>query len=266
MTAAPAAPLHRALTMLGACCVCAGALVVAQTDAARGQLLPTGSLRIGINYGNVVLARRGASGEAASGVAIDVARELARRLGTSATFVGYDDAGAVVDAAGTAWDVAFVGADPARASAVAFTAPYVVVDATYAVQARSGIRRVADVDRPGVRIAAGPRSAYGLFLQRTLKQAEMVPVTGDAAIAALQAGTVTAVAGLRAGLTVTASTTPALRVLPDNFTGIEQALAVPVGNTAAREYLESFVAELKRNGFIAAAVRRTGYSGASAAR
>lgn len=242
-----------------------GSLADAQTDAARRQLTPTGTLRVGINYGNVVLARRGGPGEAPAGVAVDVARDLARRLGTTATFVGYPDAGSVVDGAGTAWDVAFVGADPARTS-VAFTSPYVLVEATYLVQAGSSIRTVADVDRSGVTIAAGPRSAYGLFLQRTLKQAKMAPVTGDAAVAALQAGSVTAVAGLRTVLLMTAASTPGLRVLPDNFTGIEQAVAVPKANTAALEYLESVVTELKRSGFIAAAVQRTGYTGASVPR
>lgn len=245
--------------------VLSGSLGLAQSDAARRQLAPAGTLRVGLNYGNVVLARRGAAGEPPAGVAVDVARELARHLGTAVTFTGYDDAGTVVDAAGRDWDVAFVGIDPERAS-VAFTAPYVIVEATYLVQAASAIRTLGDVDRPGVKIAAGPRSAYGLFLKRTLKNAEMVAVTGDAAIAALQAGSVTAVAGLRSVFAGTTAANPALRMLPENFTGIEQGLAVPVANQAAREYLETFVTELKRSGFIAAAVQRTGYPGASVPR
>jgi len=229
----------------------------------RQQLLPAGHLRVGLNFGNVVLARRDGPGATPSGVAVDVARELASRLQTTAEFIGYDDAGSVVDAAGKAWDVAFVGIDPARAAAVAFTSPYVIVEAAYLVRADSSLRSLADVDRPGVKIAAGPRSAYGLFLSRTLKQAAMVPVTGDAALAALQAGRVTAVAGLRSSLTVTATPTSGFRVLPGNFTGIEQGMAVAIANVAARDYLESFVAEIKRSGFVAAAIQRTGYTGAS---
>jgi len=240
--------------------------VQAQSDAVRRQLTSAGVLRVGINYGNVVLAKRETPDATPTGVAIDVAREIARRLGTTATFVGYPDAGSVVDEAGKAWDVAFVGIDPARAAVVAFTSPYVAVDATYMVQDGSSIRTQADIDRPGVKIAAGPRSAYGLFLRRSLKRAELVPVTGDAALAALQAGTVTAVAGLRSSMVLTAARTPGLRVLPGNFTGINQGLAVPIANKAARAYLESIVTELKRSGFIAEAVRRTGYSGASVPR
>jgi len=243
-----------------------GSLGHAQTDAARRQLTPTGTLRVGLNYGNVVLARRGVADAEPAGVAVDVAHELARRLGARVEFVGYEDAGAVVDAAGKAWDVAFVGRDPERAAMVAFTTPYVIVEATYLVRADAAFRHAADVDRSGVKIAAGPRSAYGLFLGRTLKQAAIVPVTGDAAIAALQAGTVTAVAGLRSSLTMTAAANTAFRVLPENFTGIEQALAVPVANSAALGYLEAFVTDVKRSGLVANAVRRTGYTGASVPR
>jgi polar amino acid transport system substrate-binding protein len=244
----------------------AGSVGLAQTDAARRQLMPTGTLRVGINYGNVVLARRGTPGQPPAGVAVDVANELGRRLGAKVEFVGFDDAASAVDAAGKAWDVAFVGRDPERAAMVAFTSPYVIVEATYLVQAASDIRRVADADRAGAKIAAGPRSAYGLFLGRTLKRAEMVPLTGDAAIAALESGTVTAVAGLRSSLTMTAASNPGLRVLPENITGIEQAVAVPVANRTALEYLETVVSDLKRSGFIAAAVQRTGYPGASVPR
>jgi len=241
----------------------AGSLARAQYDGAKGQLTPTGVLRVGLNYGNVVLARRGTAGSEPAGVAVDVAHELAKRLGTRVEFVGYDDAGSVVDAAGKTWDVAFVGRDPERARIVAFTAPYVAVEATYLVRADSPLRHVADVDRAGVKIAAGPRTAYGLFLGRTLKQAEMVPVTGEAALSALQAGSVTAVAGLRSSLTVTAAQTKTLRVLPENITEIEQAVAVPIANTDALRYLETFVSDVKRSGFVADAVKRTGFTGAS---
>jgi len=241
----------------------AGSLVRAQSDVEKRQLTPTGVLRVGLNYGNVVLARRGTPGSEPAGVAVDVAHELAKRLGTRVEFVGYDDAGSVVDAAGKTWDVAFVGRDPERARIVAFTAPYVAVEATYLVRADSPLQHVADVDRAGVKIAAGPRTAYGLFLSRTLKQAEMLPVTGDAALAALQAGSVTAVAGLRSSLTVTAAQTKTLRVLPENITEIEQAVAVPIANADALRYLETFVSDVKRSGFVADAVKRTGFTGAS---
>jgi polar amino acid transport system substrate-binding protein len=80
---------------------------------AVSQLAPTGNLRAAINFGNPVLAvRDGASGEP-RGVSVDLARELAQRLGVPVVLVLYPSAGKVVEAlSSSAWDVAFVAIDP----------------------------------------------------------------------------------------------------------------------------------------------------------
>jgi len=91
--------------------------------AARAELTSTGTLRAGINYGNVILARKDPASGELSGVAIDLARELAKRLDVSLTIVGFDTVGAMVDGAKAgAWDIAFLGSDPARAGEITFTA------------------------------------------------------------------------------------------------------------------------------------------------
>src|SRR6266571_86952 len=104
--------------------------------SARAELTPTGTLRAGINYGNVILARKDPATGELSGVAIDLARELSRRLDVPITFVGFDTVGAMVDGA-KAWDIAFLGSDPARAGLITFTAAYVELQATYLVPAGS---------------------------------------------------------------------------------------------------------------------------------
>ena len=74
---------------------------------ARAELAPTGTLRAGINYGNVILARKDPATGESSGVAIDLARELGRRLDVPVTIVAYDSVGAMVDGAKAgAWDIA----------------------------------------------------------------------------------------------------------------------------------------------------------------
>jgi hypothetical protein len=110
--------------------------------AGRQQLLPTGTLRAGINAGNALTRAVGAQ----------LARELARRLGAEAVLVEYPTPGAVTDAVGKEWDVAFIAADPERTGTLAFTPAYVELDATYLVRDAS-IRTVADVDRAGATIA-----------------------------------------------------------------------------------------------------------------
>src|SRR3954454_22649795 len=135
--------------------------VLAQDDAVRRQLLPTGKLRVGLNSGNLLTRQVGTA----------IGRDLAGRLATDAVFVEYPTPGAVTDAVGKEWDIAFVAADPERMAAIAFTAPYVELDATYLVRDNSGINTVADADRAGVTIATAPTAAYTQVLKRDIRRA-----------------------------------------------------------------------------------------------
>src|SRR5262249_6554702 len=66
---------------------------------------------------NFLLVTPGSSAEDPRGVAPDLARELARRLGVPIAFSKYDTAGKLADGVKTgAWDVAFLGAEPQRAN------------------------------------------------------------------------------------------------------------------------------------------------------
>ena len=146
------------------------------TPAVHSDLAPTGKLRAGINYGNFILARKDPSTGESRGVAIDLARELGRRLGASVELVAYETVAAMVDAAKTGtWDIAFLGIDPARAGEISFSPAYLEIEATYLVPAGSPLRVVADVDRDGVRVAAPARANYELFLSRNLKFAGAGP-------------------------------------------------------------------------------------------
>jgi polar amino acid transport system substrate-binding protein len=241
--------------------LCAAAILVMSTlaagqDNARAQLLPTGSLRAGLNAGNALTQQVGAA----------LARELAKRLNTEATLRVYPNPGAVTDAAGSGWDIAFIAADPERSATLAFTPPYVELDATFLVKADSPLRRVQDADRAGATIATGRTSAYTLVMRRELKQAELVFPPEDEAVAGLASGTITALAGLRFGLLDLAARTPGTRVLPDNITRAQQAIAVPRANRAALDYVTAFLADVKKSGFVADAIKTTGIAGATAVR
>src|SRR5205814_7708718 len=72
----------------------------------------------------------------------------------------------------------------AMRNVVEFTPSYMRVDNGILVPAASSIRTIADVDRPGVRIAVPGRSAPDLLLTRTLKHASLV--RGDTELAAFQ--------------------------------------------------------------------------------
>ncbi len=49
-----------------------------------------------------------------------------------------------------------------------------------------------------------------------------------------------------------------IRVLPDSFMTIRQAMATLAGNAAAHAYLEGFIAEQKASGFVARELAASG--------
>ena len=150
------------------------------TQAVLKDLAPTGTLRAAINYGNGVLAQRGADDQDPKGVSADLARELGKRLGVpspsldSTRRARYSTRCEAGPNDPKAWDIAFLAIEPVRAAQIAFTAPYVLIEGTYLVRKDSPLQTTADLDRPGHRIAVATKAAYDLYLTRTLKHAELV--------------------------------------------------------------------------------------------
>ena len=233
----------------------------------RSELAPTGKLRAAINFGNPVLAQKDPASGEPRGVSVDLARELGRRLGVPVELVIYDAAGKVFDALKTnAWDIAFLAIDPARATEIAFTAPYVVIEGTYLVPADSPLRTIQDVDRDGVRVAVGNKSAYDLYLTRTLKRAQLVRLpTSPEAIDVFLRDKLEAAAGVKQPLLQFAKTHPNVRVMGGRFMAIEQAMGTPKGREAAALYLREFVEEMKASGFVARALEKSGQGDATVA-
>lgn len=234
--------------------------------AASYDLLPAGRLRATINLGNPVLAQQGADG-ALGGVSVDLARELARRLGVEVELHPFDTAGKAFAALRDgACDVGFLAIDPQRAEALDYTAPYVLIEGTYMVADGSPLRRVEDVDAAGVRIAAGKDTAYDLHLSRALRHARLVHApTSEAAVEVFLAGQADTVAGVRQPLATIAAARPGLRVMEGRFLAIEQAMALPRGRGAGAAALHRFVEEMKVSGFVADALARSGQGDAAVA-
>jgi polar amino acid transport system substrate-binding protein len=237
------------------------------TPAVRGSLALTGALRAAINYGNFILATRDPATGESRGVAIDLARELAGRLGVPLQIVAYDSVAIMVEAApANVWDVAFLGSDPERERLIDFTAAYLEIEATYLVPAASPLRAVADVDRPGVRVAAPSKANYELFLRRHLKEASLVsPAGGQAAFELLVSGKVDALAGLKQALIGLADSLPGSRMLDGRFMAVQQSIGVPKGRAAGLAYLRGLVEEAKASGLVARAIEKTGARGVSVA-
>jgi polar amino acid transport system substrate-binding protein len=231
--------------------------------AVRADLAPTGTLRVGINHGNLVLAQKNPTTGEVKGVAVDMAGELGRRLGVPVTLVQYSSAGQMTDAlAAGAWDVAFLAREPGRAGEIGFTAPHLLIEGTYLVPAGAPFARAADVDREGVRIAVSEKSAYDHFLTRNIKHATLVRGSGNSAgLGLLQAGRADVIAGVRQLLLLDQAKLPGSKVLEDRFMVIEQAMGVPRGRDAGLAYAKAFIEEVKASGFVARALEKSGVRG-----
>ena len=233
--------------------------------AALADLAPTGRLRAAINLGNTLLTSKDPATGEFRGIAVDLARELGRRLGVAVDINGFDSPGKLADAVKT-WDVGFIGAEPQRASEIAFTAAYVEIEATYLVPAGSPLHAIADVDRPGVRIAVLGRSAYELYLSRTLKHAQLALESSfDSTFQRFVTDRLDALAGLRALLADDAAKLPGSRILDGRFTAVQQAVGTPKARVAGARYLSEFVEEIKATGLVARTIEKNGIRGLSVA-
>ena len=232
-----------------------------------GELAPTGVLRVGINLSNFLLVTgKSAAGEP-EGVAPDMGREIAARLGVPVAYVTYKTPGQLADAVGASqWDIGLIGAEPVRAETIAFTPAYVEIEATYLVPAGSPLKAIADVDRPGVRIAVTARSAYGLWLDRNIKHAELVRSdTLDSAYEQFNRESLDALAGLRPRLLSDVAKLPGARILEGQFTAVQQAVGTPRKNVAGARFLRDFVETAKASGLVARLIERHKVRGLSVA-
>lgn len=238
------------------------------SPAAVAALAPTGTLRAAINISNFLLVTgRGADGNP-EGVSPDMARTLAQCLGVGLELLRYKTPSLLADAAETgAWDVGNVGAEPARAKTIAFTAAYCEIEATYLVPPGSTITTVEEVDQPGRRIASALGSAYGLWLDRNITQAEIVQAEGlDGSWNTFVEQNCDALAGLRPRLITDVERLPGARILDGRFTAVQQAMGTPRDrDPAGFDYLSQFVEAAKASGLVASFIENHQVQGLSVA-
>jgi len=211
-----------------------------------------------------VHTQRNPSGGEPLGVAPDLARELAKRVGVPVTYVTYDAAGKMAEGLKNGEnDLVFLAIDPERAKDIAFSRPYVVIEGTYLVRKDSKFKRIEDLDRDGVKIIVGSKSAYDLFLTRELKKATLVRGGGGTGyLDDWRKGGSDAAAGVREALVAEAKRDPSVTVLEGHFMTIPQAVGVPKAREAAARYVDQFVAEMIASGFVRASLDKSGNTGA----
>jgi polar amino acid transport system substrate-binding protein len=231
------------------------------------ELAPKGVLRAGINMGNFLLVTGKTAAGDPQGVAPDMAAEIARRLGVPVAYVPFERPSKLADAAGTdAWDIGLIGAEPARAEKIVFTPAYCEIEATYLVPPDSPAQSAAEVDRPGARIAVRRGAAYDLWLTANLKHATLARSdSADGPLHQFIAEQLDAYAALRPQLLEDVKKVPGARILPGNFTSVQQAIGTAKKNAAGAAFLRDFVAAAKTSGLVARLIEKHHVQGLSVA-
>ena len=230
-------------------------------EAMREVLAPTDTLRAAFLGRNPVQVRIDPQTGEVSGPAVDVARELGRRVGVPVTIQPLSGVPAVIEAVenGSA-DIGFIAYDTTRAQRVDFTQAYVYGHNSYIVSGDSTIETFADADREGIRIGAVAGNAVDLFLSRTLESAELVHLTrgtpDEEATRMVLAGEIDAYAANKQRLAAVVASEPRVRVLDGSVLPVEQSVVVAQENEAVLPQLDLFIDELRASGFLQEIVGR----------
>ena len=230
------------------------------------EMAPTGTLRVALNMINFLLISGKSPEGVPVGVAPDLARTIADRIGVPLQLIQYGSPGELADDADkNVWDIGLIGAEPVRAQKIDFSTAYVEIEATYLVPAGSSLKHASEVDRPGNRISVSARSAYDLWLTRNIQHAQLLHAEGfEATLALFVEKKLEAMAALKPGLLGDVARLPGSRILEGNFTTVQQSVGVPKGRLAAATYLQSFVDEIKK-GLVAQLIAKHQVKGLSVA-
>jgi len=110
----------------------------------------------------------------------------------------------------------------------------------------------------------GDKSAYDLFLSRTLQRATVVRAPGmSASFDVFVAEKLNALAGIKPWLVMTAERMPGSRLLDGHFMTVQQSIGIPRGRESAAQYLREFVQDIKTSGFLDRAIQSLNLPGIS---
>ena len=235
----------------------------ARADGEAQILAPTGTLRIGIYPGSPTSMVTDTSGKP-HGLAYDLGRELAKRLGVAVDYVRFQRVADIVTAIHDGQvDFTVTNATPARANDVSFSQPVLSVELGFLVPANSPINKVDEIDRPGVKIGVTKGSTSERTLPQMFKNATIVPAESVKIAIAMFAGcALDLYATNKPTLFEMSDQMPGARILDGNWGLEHMAVAIPKGRERALPFLNHFVQDLRSGGTLEAIQQQAGLRGA----
>jgi len=231
---------------------------------------PSGTLRVAINLGNPVLASEDAATKQLSGISVDIANEIGKRINLPVQLIPFKSAGATVDGIKNGeLDMVFVAIDPVRGADISYTPAYIQIEGAYMVKASSPLKSNVEVDVAGTEIVVGKGSAYDLYLTREIKNATLLrAASSQAVIDDFMSGKGNVAAGVKQQLESDAKRYEGLRMLPGRFMVINQSIGISKARPDFEKttaYLSQVMAQLKQSGFVANSMQRHHIQGAKVA-
>ena len=216
------------------------------------ELSSNGILRAAINMSNFLLVTDKTKDGTPIGVSPDMAQELADKLNLQLKLIPYTTPGEIADdAENDKWDICNIGAEPQRAEKINFSAAYAEIQATYLVHPNSKLKNISNVDKIGNKIAVASKTAYGLWLERNILNAELIQVEGvDSSFDVFLNKNLDALAGLRPALIEDVKKISGAKILEGQFMSVQQAIGTSIQNINSSTYIAEFVEEMKKTGFV----------------
>ena len=233
-------------------------------ERASASVAPKGELRVAVITSMPVLVTRNLEGQL-TGVTVDLANAFASTLGIPVRLVPYENIVHYNQSIGRDdWDVGFAPRDLSRTGQLAFSDPFMEVDNSYVARPGIMLSTPDEVDRLGIKVAVAQGSTIDGFLTRTLKKAQIVRLVGgfDAAREALSFGRVDAYADTTQIAYRLEAEVPGAQVLVAPLNVVQMSIAVPKKNSVALPIVNDFIANSKRGGVIAEAIKRADLRGA----
>ena len=229
----------------------------------KDELSSNGILRAAINMSNFLLVTDKTKNGTPIGVSPDMAQELADKLNLQLKLIPYTTPGEIADdAENDKWDICNIGAEPQRAEKINFSAAYAEIQATYIVHSNSKINNILDVDKIGNKICVASRTAYGLWLERNIHNAELIQVEGvDSSFDIFLNENLDALAGLRPALIDDVKKISGGKILEGQFMSVQQAIGTSIQNIHSSIYIAEFVEEMKKSGFVQKLIDKHNVSG-----